>query len=67
MGLLPSMLPTGFIKTNLFKSHTAVGLRDDSPYNQFSHVSHWDDRIPAQGRAAGMLACRPPGLCAAVY
>lgn len=35
-----SMLHAGFIKTNLFKSNTAVGLRDDSPYNQFSHVSH---------------------------
>jgi hypothetical protein len=35
-----AMLRAGFIKTNLMKSNSAVGLRDDSPYNQFSHVSH---------------------------
>lgn len=30
--------PAGFIRTNLVKSDTAVGLRDDSPYNQFTNV-----------------------------
>jgi hypothetical protein len=29
----------GFVKTNLMKSNTTVGLRDDSPYNKFTHVS----------------------------
>lgn len=32
-------LAPGFIKTNFIKANTTVGLRDDSPYNQFQHVS----------------------------
>lgn len=28
----------GFIKTNLMRSNASVGLREDSPYNQFKHV-----------------------------
>lgn len=30
---------SGFVKTNLLRSNTVVGLREDSPYSQFKLVS----------------------------
>lgn len=37
-------MPAGFIKTNLMRSNTTVGLRgEDSPYSQFSTVSHFSE------------------------